>query len=120
MASNKVIAGDHQGIYVSMKLNRPYLWIKKEEAGRGMFELYINYENVASYEVVDESSRKSALSAVGRAAVGAALLGPVGLLAGVTAKPKGTHTIAIYWKDGKQSLCEVDDKIKKAIVTQMF
>ena len=38
---------------------------------------------VESYDVVTEDTRKSAASGVARGAVGAALLGPVGMLAGL-------------------------------------
>lgn len=75
---------------------------------------------MAEYEVLDEKSRKSASSAVGRAAVGAFFLGPVGLAAGLSAKSKGIHTVAIQFTDGKKSLLEVDDKIYKAIISQLF
>lgn len=78
-------------------------------------------ENVSSYEVVDETTRKSTGSAIGRGLVGSLLLGPVGLVAGAaTAKSKGTHTVAIEFKSGERSLLEVDDKIYKALVRCLF
>ena len=52
--------------------------------------------------------------------VGAFFLGPIGLAAGLSAKSKGIHTLAIYFKDGKKSLIEVDDKINKALVANLF
>jgi hypothetical protein len=39
----------------------------------------------------------------------------MGRLAGLSAKSKGTHTIALVFKDGKKSLIEVDDKIHSAL-----
>lgn len=53
-------------------------------------------------------------------AVGGILLGPVGLLAGLSAKNKDIYQIAIQLKDGKRSLLEVDDKICKALVKSCF
>ena len=48
-------------------------------------------------------------------------LGPVGMLAGgLSAKNKGIYQVAIRFKDGQQSLVEVDDKIYKAIVKNCF
>lgn len=116
MAKNKVIAGDFtgQGVFVSWdtvmigELSNRNSWHKVDKS------------TVSSYEIVDENYKKSAASAVGRAAVGAFLLGPVGLLAGISAKNKGTHILAIHFKDGKNSLIEVDDKINKVIVTALF
>lgn len=111
---NKVIAGDYkgQGVMLSRGIARITL---------PMFEIVkINKDTVDEYEILNETSRKSASSAVGRAAVGAFFLGPVGLAAGVSAKNKGVHQIAIQFKDGKRSLLEVDDKIYNAIVKEMF
>ena len=51
---------------------------------------------------------------------GVALLGGVGILAGLSAKNKGIFTIAIQWKDGKKSLIEIDDKLYKKFINEMF
>lgn len=109
-AKNKVIKGDYDGSPVN--------------AGYNLYIEYDNIEilksNVVDYEVIDESSRKSAVSAVSRGALGAMLLGPVGLLAGLSAKSKGVHLIAIEFKSGKRSLIEIDDKLYKTFITSMF
>lgn len=116
-AKNKVIAGDYENRQVALSFGKATIKL-------GMLDMYktitIDSSTVESYEVVDESSRKSAASAVGRAAVGGFLLGPVGLAAALSAKSKGIHTVAIQFKDGHRSLLEVDDKIYKAIVAKVF
>lgn len=119
-AKNKVIAGDYPkwlvlSMFGTISINAPY----------GMKEydvktIPINKDTVTNYEIVEEESHKSATSAVGRGLVGAAVLGPVGLLAGLSAKSKGIHTIALQFKDGKKSLIEVDDKIYKSIIKVLF
>ena len=113
-AKNKVISGDY--------LNKPVVAVSgKALIGVGMFkQLELNKTNVVDYEVVDQESRKSAASAVGRGLAGGLLLGPVGALAGLSAKSKGTHIIAVQFKDGKKSLLEVDDKRYKAIIKNLF
>ena len=70
--------------------------------------------------MLTEEKVKSGTSAVFRGAVGAAVLGPVGLLAGLSARNKGIYSVAILWKDGKKSLLEVDDRLYKLIVKNMF
>lgn len=115
-AKNKVIAGDYlngtispvRALYGSICIS---LVFKK---------IPINKDTVEKYEVVDEKSQKSAISAIGRGFIGASLLGPVGLLAGLSAKSKGVHTIAIQFKDGKRSLIEVDDDIYKELIKKLF
>ena len=110
MAKNLVISGDYKGASVSLA------WFGGVKIGG----IKLDKLNVDNYEIIDEKSRKSATSAVGRAAVGSFLLGPVGLLAGLSAKSKGIHIIAIYFKNGMKSLIEVDDDIKKQLVISLF
>lgn len=113
-AKNMVIAGDYMG--------KPVTGIG------GVTQIYVDRKNyvlldkfgIETYDVITEETRKSAASGIARGAVGAALLGPVGLLAGVSAKNKGTYTIAIRFKDGKNSLIEIDDKVYKNFVKAMF
>lgn len=113
-AQNKVIAGDYEGKHVDASLGMPSIII-------GIFDqLMIDKSTVDSYEVVGESQKKSAASAVGRAAVGAFILGPIGIAAAVSAKSKGIYTIALQFRNGKRSLLEVDDKIYKAILKKVF
>ena len=113
-AKNRVIAGDYNNKQVILSGGKAFISVS-------MFNpLAIDKTTVEAYEVVDETSRKSAASAVSRAAVGGFLLGPVGLAAALSAKSKGVHTVAIQFKDGNKSLIEVDDKIYKAIVTKVF
>lgn len=111
---NVVLAGEYEGKQVGRSGNNVYIiigFIKTVDLKKDIVE---------SYEIIDETSRKSAVSAVGRGAVGGFLLGPVGLLAGLSAKSKGTHTIQLNFKDGKKSLICVDDKIKAALIKALF
>jgi hypothetical protein len=113
-AKNKVVAGDYEGKMVMQNFGI----VSISTSFTKSFEL--NKDNVEEYEVIDESSRKSATSAVGRAFVGGAILGPVGWLAGLSAKSKGTHVVAIEFKDGKKSLLEINDKIYSALMKKLF
>lgn len=110
MAKNRVIAGEFEGQSVVAVLGSVMI-------GSRNFEKW----TVSDYEVITDEHRKSAASGVARGLVGGALLGPVGMLAGgLSAKNKGTYTIAIQWSDNTKSLVEVDDKIYKAMVKKMF
>lgn len=115
-AKNKVISGDYIGKQV--------LGGGVAQAGISIGfvkQLYLNKTTVESYEVITDEQRKSMTSGVIRGAVGGALLGGVGAIAGAaSAKNKGVYTISIQFKDGKRSLIEVDDKIYKAIIQNCF
>lgn len=113
-AKNKVIAGDYLNASVMNMFGNISLSVGPNHS------VAINKYQVVQYEVVDEEKRKSATSAVGRGLVGGLILGPVGLLAGLSAKSKGIHIIALEFKDGKKSLIEIDDKIYKEFIKKMF
>jgi len=83
-------------------------------------KVFIDKKQVESYEVLGEEIQTSAASAVARGAIGALILGPVGLAVAASAKKKGIHTVAVQFKDGKKSLMDVDDSIFKAIVQNLF
>jgi hypothetical protein len=113
-AKNKVIAGDYVGKPLVHTLGIVMI-------NYGFFKnLNVDKNTVESYEVVNEESHKSAMSAVGRGLVGSLLVGPVGMLAGLSAKSVGTHVVAIQFKDGKKSLLEVDDKIYSSLTKALF
>ncbi len=113
MARNKVISGDFLGYSVST-------FGKAVMLSGGGSTLELSKYNVKTYEVITQDSRKSATSAVARGVGGAMLLGPAGLLAGLSAKSKTTTMLAITFKDNKQSLLEIDDKIYQKLVTSVF
>ena len=113
-AKNKVIAGDFVGKIVGTTLGQVYISI-----GFGK-NLYLNKDTVEGYEVITEEQRKSAASGIARGAIGATLLGPIGLLAGLSAKNKGTYNVAVKFVDGKNSLMEIDDKLYKAMIKVLF
>ncbi|AIQ37221.1 hypothetical protein [Paenibacillus sp. FSL R5-0345] len=113
-AKNKVIAGDYEG-----KVIMSTLGIVNLQTGF-LKTITLDKNTVEDYEIMDETHSKSAVSAVGRGLVGGFLLGPVGLLAGLSAKSKGVHIIAVQFKDGKKSLIEIDEKIYKAFLKNCF
>ncbi len=118
-ASNTVIAGDYKDCSIREMLDR--VEIVSYEGWSSDVKTKIDKENVESYEEISEERKRSAGNIAARGLVGAALLGPVGLAAGVlSSRKKGTHQIAIQFKDGKKSLIEVDDKLAKKINIELF
>lgn len=113
-AKNCVIAGDYEnrGLIKSPKGLILVIGFTKR--------ILLDKEAVEAYEVIDEEKKTSATSAVGRGLVGSFVLGPVGLLAGLSAKKKGVYTVAIQFKDGKKSLLEIDDSLFKILVKSLF
>lgn len=124
-ARNQVIAGKFDGKYLKYGFADRYVIITKIAYSADLKlnsygELEINKSNVKSYEIITEEKMKSESSAILRGTLGAAVLGPIGLLAGVTAKNKEIHTIAIEWKNDEKSLIEVDEKIYKQLIKDLF
>lgn len=123
MASNHVISGDYNGYYISISGNTLFMYdIKNTSVFDGKFTDKINLDRhtIREFDVVNENYKKTVSGVVGRAAIGAAFLGPIGLLAGATAKNKGTYVVAVSFKNGRKSLLEIDEKRYKLLVTNCF
>lgn len=123
-AKNKVISGD----YLNQSVRNDVSWTESKlviGAGKDTdffktTSVVINKDTVEDYEVLSETQSKSASSTMLRAGAGALVLGPVGLLAGVSGKTKGIYNVAIVFKDGKKSLIEIDEKLYKELIKIMF
>ena len=111
---NTVIAGDYNGKGVMFTAGQALI-------AASMFKtVKLDKNNVESYELITDEHRKSAASGITRGIVGGAILGPVGLLAGLSAKNKGVYQVAIQFKDGCRSLLEVNDKVYKGLIKVLF
>ena len=112
---NFIIAGDYKDkglVYNGKQLALVTGFFKK---------IILDKNTLESYEVITEEHVKSATSGVARGLVGNALLGPVGMLAGViSAKNKKTYHVVLEFKDGKRSLVEIDKKIYMGLMKIMF
>lgn len=117
-AKNKVIAGEWKGDYVVGGWKSD-LCISSSSIGLTPHK-FLNTKEIEAYELVTEDKVRSGSSAILRGAAGAALLGPVGMLAGLTGKKKGVFTIAIKFKSGEKIIIEVDDKLYNQFVSEMW
>lgn len=111
MAKNAVIGGDYEGMHVFCMANMPAIGS----------DVPLNRDTVDSVDLIDDNYRKSAKSGLARGIVGGALFGTAGMIAGgLSAKNKGTYHVAVYFKDGKRSLLELDDKHYKVVMRACF
>ena len=107
-----VIAGDYEGKTI-MTVG------KKTTIDLSLFKsIELNRDTIESMEIVTEKNF-DAVSGVLRGFVGGAILGPAGLLAGLSAR-KGTRTVVINFKDGKRSLVQLKDKDYQNIYKNCF
>ncbi len=110
MAKNQVVAGDYEGGKVVFSAGQVTI------AG-----VVVSKRTISRYETVERKVTKSAAGTVGRFVLGASLFGAIGgYFVARGAKKKRTHTLSIYFKDGKTSLIEVDDRIYKVISAVIF
>lgn len=109
---NKVLAGDYKDSIIQFTSSIPAIYL-----GMGK-KIPIDKAHVLRYEVAGQET-KSGFS-VGKAALGAAVFGDVGVIAGANGKNKSLYQVALYFRDGKKSLIEVDDRCYKAITTELF
>ena len=95
---NRVIAGDYTVKSIHQSFGN--ISISTSLAQKIMIDRVAVY----NYEDMEQRTRKSASSAACRSAIGVYFFGPVGLAAGLTAKKKGTHLVALEFRDRKRSL----------------
>lgn len=74
--------------------------------------------NISSYDIIDETNKDQ--YSFWKGALGVALLGGLGAIAGIGGKNKKEYLIAIEWKDGDKSLILIDDEYYKVFVKSMF
>lgn len=74
--------------------------------------------SVNSYTVIDETNKDQ--YSFWKGALGVALFGGVGAIAGLKGKKSKEYMIAIQWKTGEKSLICVDENNYKQIVGMMF
>lgn len=121
-AKNKVLSGDYvdDSVRIEGLGTQLVFGYGKDNDLFTTTHITLDKSTVESYEVLTEDKVKSAASTILRAGAGALLLGPVGLLAGVSGKTKGIYNVAILFKDGKKSLIEIDDKHYKVLMKVLF
>ena len=73
---------------------------------------------ISSYTVIDETNKDQ--YSFWKGALGVALLGGWGAVAGMGGKNKKEYLIAIEWKSGEKSLILLDDEYYKVFVKSMF
>lgn len=72
----------------------------------------LNSDTVKAYEVLKARQYDNLLPDVARAAVGYALVGPIGVLAGVSnTSGDGVNLVFIQFKDGQESLLELNNEL---------
>ena len=116
MFISTVIAGDYKGREVKTTWGGvAYINAKGGE------RILIDSSTVKSYEVLEIDDKKSFSSGVARGLVGGAVLGSVGVLAGVnSAKSLQNAKIKIQFKNGKCSLLYVDKPVYEFIINKCF
>lgn len=78
----------------------------------------ISSYTVKSYTVIDETNKNQ--YSFWKGALGVALLGGVGAIAGISGKKKKEYLVAIEWQDGEKSLISIDDEKYKVLVKSLF
>lgn len=80
--------------------------------------IYFSKKRISSYTVIDETNKDQ--YSFWKGALGMAVLGGWGAVAGIGGKNKKEYMVAIEWKDGEKSLILIDDEYYKVFVKSMF
>ena len=105
--ANTVLAGDYSGL-ISFKGDKKGLLITENKF-------------FGAKKTFMQEGNSSMGSGVARGAVGAALFGGIGAIAGAnSAKKNSDYTVSIIFKDGTKALCSLDADNYKALVRIMY
>lgn len=113
VAKSKVIEGEFKDKWVFCFGKKPFIKIKVP-ATAPLFgvqkKVFLDSNTVSNYQILDSTSDVSFTSTMVRGAVGQAVAGNVGGIAGaMTATGYSSNIILITFKDGKKSLIDVND-----------
>ena len=83
---------------------------------------YMTKNHIYSYTILDENSKNSSEYSFWKGALGVALFGSFGAVAGIGGKKKTSkeYLISIEWKSGEKSLILLDDEYYKVFIKSMF
>ena len=118
MAKIKILSGDYKGRgdFLWGTFSMPWMPGDGFTTGKSYSK-----SDIESVEVASEDSVKRLGGTVGWGVAGAAVLGPVGLLAGVLLGGKGKEvTFVAKFKDGKKILATADSDTYKKILAAVF
>lgn len=109
----------HAGDFEHMEFAYGVFLTNKPDGGWGMAR--IEPDQVESVELASEDSVKRLGGTIGWGAVGGALLGPAGLLAGLLLGGRGKKvTFVVRFKDGRKLLATTDSKTFTKIQATAF
>lgn len=110
---NTVIAGDYKGktLYFTP---HDELYIGNGISGG----VRISKDTVSRYELATHESSSS--FSAGKAALGTAVFGAGGAVAGVNGKKYDAYRVVIYFRDGKKSLVEMGPRHYRALESELF
>lgn len=78
----------------------------------------LNKRYISSYTIIDETNKDQ--YSFWKGALGVALFGGIGAVAGIGGKNKKEYLIAIEWTDGEKSLILISDEYYKVFIKSMF
>jgi hypothetical protein len=112
-----VVGGDYKGNPIVIQKGQPFISI----GYFGKKRVYLNKDTIERYEVIGADTSKNLGSSLVKGAVGGAILGPAGMVAGALAGSNNTNaTLAIYFKDGKKSIIKVNEQVYHSIISDFL
>lgn len=76
---------------------------------------------ISSYQVLDENNKSSSEYSFWKGALGVAVFGAIGAVAGIGGKKSSKeYLVSIEWKSGEKSLVLLDDEYYKVFIKSMF
>ena len=121
-AKNQVIAGNYIGSHVcfgGLGFSTSQILVLRNEKGG---EKHIDSRTVDSYDLITANNYEEKKFSFAKGLMGTLVLGPVGAVAGIggSKQKSDIYTVAIFWKNEKKSLIEIDEPKYKLLIKTLF
>lgn len=110
-SQNVVIAGAYRGKQIARYTREPYIILGRNST------LQLDQSTVKSVKELGKDSCINVPDTAVRGYMGELVFGPTGLAAAMTARRDQVYKLEILFKDGKQSVIEVDESLYKYIMS---
>ena len=111
---NYVIKGKYENQPVKLMKWKNDSWLELDGG--------LNKRYISSYTILDENNKNSSEYSFWKGALGVAIFGNFGVVAGIGGKNKSSkeYLISIEWTSGEKSLILLDDEYYKVFIKSMF
>ena len=111
-----VIGGDYKGCSVGFTI-KGKVYINYKKRFQKAEKIFMDQTTVEAYQIIDKNEKTKFGSGMMRSAIGGAMFGVAGAIAGAnSAKKKTSYMVEVQFKDGKHSVLELSANVFRFLI----